>query len=272
MPQINLIPEVLYEPNQPYHYLYDNLPLKNILARISLVNIQTDKNSSMLLGTAGSTGSLSGRLNVSIEEDGSLNSEAVNTSLHNIAYHTDGEKDGVEYVRMKASERAKLALMDSEANILTLQVNDEGPVASGNVEFRNSNSIVFDLQSPNVVKAYSAFPAEAAHRHVYGLLPTHQNPSSPDWKSFLTTSIGTAFIEGSLRVYINGVRIGSGTYVPIFSGSSTPSSWVLFSVSSQNYTTGEFVLNSAIPQSGNSIIIDFDTRMYIPSSSSSSSS
>lgn len=260
MPQINLIPEVLYEPNQPYHYIYDNIPLKNILARISLVNIQTDRNAEMLLGTAGSVGSLSNRLDVSLNDDGSLKTSSVDDCLHSIAHHEDGEKDGVEYVRMTGEERSKLSLIGSEANLLTIQVDDEGVVSSGNVELRSSSTIFFDLTAPNVVRAHSAFPPDVAHRHVYSLVPADHTPApgAPDRKSFLTTALATPYVEGSLRVYINGTRIGDGTYVPIFSGSSTPSSWMLFSVSSEDHEMGSFELNSAVPL-GNDIWIDFDT-------------
>lgn len=272
MPQLNTIPEVLYQPSQPYHYLYDNLPLKNILARINLVNLQTDNNAAMLLGTAGSVGSLSDRLDVSLEEDGSLKPGAVDSALHNIAYHEDGEKDGVEYVRMRAEERSKLSMVESEANFLTIEVGEYGIITNGNVKFSDSSSVEFRLDSPNVIRAHSRLPADAAHRHIYNMEPAHQNTSVHDWKSFMTTALGTPYIEGSLRVYVNGVRIGEGTYAPIFSGSSTPSSWMLFSVDSEDHMAGKFVLNSAIPQPGNNIIIDFDILVGFAGSSSSSSS
>lgn len=265
MPEVNLIPEVLYEPNQPYHYLYDNIPLKNILARINLINIQVDKNVEMLLGTAGSVGSLKNRLDESLNSDGSLKSSSVDSSLHNIAYHNDGEKDGVEYVRMKKDERSKLSLIESEANFISVQVNDEGVLSSGNIELRSSDTVSFELEAPNVIKAHSLLPPDSAHRHEYSIVPAHQNSSgssssSPDWKSFTTTSLSTPYMEGSLRVYINGIRIEpEGTYVPVFSSSSTPDSWMLFSISSEDPALGSFVLNSSIPYPGNSILIDFDT-------------
>jgi hypothetical protein len=285
MPQINLIPEVLYEPNQPYHYLYDNIPLRNILARISLVNIQADKNATMLLGTAGTAGSIANRLDESLNEDGSLRAASIDESMHNIAYHADGTDDaGVEYVRMTGVERSKLSLVESGANLLTIQVGEEGPIESGNVELRSSATIFFDLEAPNVVRAHSSFPPDVAHRHVYDVEPAHQSlgysssssSSGPDWRNFKTTLLGTAYVEGSLRVYINGVRIGSGVRVPVFSGSSTPSSWVLFSVSSESPEEGKFSLNTAVPIPNNNIRIDFDMVVPsvnpFPSSSSSSSS
>lgn len=265
MPQINLIPEVLYEPDSPYHYHYDNIPLRNILARISLVNIQTDQNAEFLRGTAGTAGSLSNRLDASLAGDGSLKAPSVDDAMHSIAHHEDGVKDGVEYVRMRADERSKLSLVDSDANLLTLQVDDEPVLSSGNIEFRSSSTILFSLETPNVIRAHNNLPPDVAHRHVYGAQPAHQTPGSPDWRNFKTTSLGTSYVEGSLRVYINGVRLDSENYVPIFSGSSTPSSWMLFSVSSENPTTGLFSLNASMPYPGNSIRIDFDTSVPMPS-------
>jgi hypothetical protein len=288
MPQINLIPEVLYEPNHPYHYIYDNLPLKNILARISLVNIQTDTNAEMLRGAAGSAGSIGGRLGSSLKEDGSLKDSAVDACGHNIAYHRDGEKDGVEYVRMLADERSKLSLIGSEANLLTMQVDDRPPLTDGNVEFKSSSTIFFELQAPNVVKAHSNFPPDLAHRHEYGVAPLADG--SP--KKFKTPA-NVRYVEGSLRVYINGVRIGPNVRVPIFSSTSAPLctgtqtacvtaianrlslqpvSWVLFSISSQDAAAGTFELNTDIQEPGyNSIFIDYD-RIIPPATSSSSSS
>lgn len=276
MPQLNTIPEVLYEPNQPYHYLYDNIPLRNILARISLVNIQVDRNVAMLLGTAGSTGSLASRLNISLNDDGSLVSEAIDDAEHSIAHHVDGEKDGVEYVRMRADERAKLVLIDSGANNMKVRVDDT-LFEEGELIFQNSPTISFSFENPNIVKAHSAFPTDSAHRHHYGMMPAHvisagssSSSAGPDWRSFMTTSLSTPYMEGSLRVYINGVRIGQGTYVPIFTTSSTPSSWMIFSVSEEDHELGTFSLNSSVPQPNNSIMIDFDTEAPILSSSSSS--
>lgn len=271
MPQINLIPEVLYEPNQPYHYLYDNIPLKNILARISLVNIQADTNAEMLRGLAGSAGSISARLDESLEGDGSLKTSGVDASMHSIAYHEDGEKDGVEYVRMRADERSKLSLIESLANVLTLQVNDEAALSSGNVEFRDSTSVFVTLEPPNVVRIHHKIPADVAHRHQYGQTPA--NVTVGDWQHFMTTTSSTPYMDGSLRVYINGLMIGSGIRVPIFSGSSEPDSWMLFEVSSEDSENGTFELNANIPYPNYNIIkIDFDTVIPMSSSSSSSSS
>lgn len=276
MPQINLIPEVLYEPNQPYHYLYDNIPLKNILARISLVNIQTDTNAEMLRGLAGSAGSISARLGESLEDDGSLKTSAVNDSMHGIDHH----EDGGGYVRMRDDERSKLSLIDDRANELKVRVNNNAlPDEETSVDFRSSSSIFFTLESTNIIRAHHNLPSDMAHRHVYGQTPAHRAPdgsssssSGPDWKHFKTL-LSTPYMDGSLRVYINGVRIGPGVRVPIFTSSTTPASWMLFSVAGEDPETGDFELNSEIPYGGLNIIsIDFEIAIALSSSSSSSSS
>jgi hypothetical protein len=232
MPEINKIPEssCLYNGNQPYHVHYDNLPLKNILKRIELVNYQVDINSDILRGA-----NLSSRL-VSLHDNGKIKTSAVNSSLHNIGHHTDGSYQGIDYVRMKKDERDKLELVNSEANKLYIEIEDKidtssTPVVSeipeyytietGVLKFKSSDTIYFDFQAPTseeigqnvagTIKAYSVFPLNSAHRHYYGLVPEHQDSVSPDYQNYITTSYPAlaSFSEESLRVYVNGVRLGT---------------------------------------------------------------
>ena len=285
MPNINSIPEVLYEPNQPYHYHYDNLPLRNILTRIGLVNVQVDTNTDIIRGAAGTAGSVDARLNVSLGADGTLKVSAVDGVLHGIGHHADGEgPDGVEYVRMTADERAKLALVQSESNRLVVEVEDSLPtvgesvvLSEGTVRLRGSSSIFIDFEAPDTVRFHSAFPPDAAHRHHYSIEPSPLNPSSPDGKNFKTTPIGTKYREGSLRVYLNGVRLSEVPVpVPTYAGSSSSSgvSFVQNSVSDESHTDGTFSLGA--PMSELDVIrIDFDeifSEESVPSPSSSSSS
>lgn len=269
MPEINKIPEVLYQANQPYHFHYDNLPLKNILQRIDLVNAQVDINSDILRGCSGSVGNLANRLDVSINDDGSLKEDAINESLHNIAYHTDGSREGVEYVVMQKSERDKLQLIESEANKLEIQVNDSlyddislGTItlSTGIVKFESSNSILFDFESPNIIKAHSAFPPEAAHKHHYNVVPAHLNSSEPDYINFVTSSVNTAFIAETLRVYINGIRVGTQeVLVPDYDDFSNST---LTKIEDSNPEDGTFTLNRALSEN-DIIIIDFDELLTI---------
>ena len=271
MPDISKVPEVLYQGLQPYHVQYDNLPLANILTRIDLVNNQVDINADILRGANGTVGSLSNRLSVGINDDGTLKYAAVNNVLHNIGYHVDGTYDGVDYVRMKSEERDKLSLIDSEANKLYIEIEDSIPVSAisavsyipsnitvstGTLRFRSTDTVKFDFESPDVIKARSVFPVSSAHQHHYGLAPAHQTPSTPDYKNFMTTSVNTPFMVGTLRVYVNGIRIldTTPTLVPAYSDVST---WTETFISSSTNTNGNFTLNRALA-SNDVIRIDFD--------------
>jgi hypothetical protein len=68
MPRIELIPEVLYNALNPYHVYYDNLPIKNIIARQDMMNSSIDKNTKQILDAVGSAGTLDNRLSASLEE------------------------------------------------------------------------------------------------------------------------------------------------------------------------------------------------------------
>lgn len=283
MPEINKITEVLHDGNQPYHVHFDNLPLKNILTRIDLVNAQVDINSDILRGACGTAGSLNNRLDVSMNDNGSLKYEAVNASLHNIGAHQDGSYEGIDYVRMTAAERDKLSLIQSEANKLYIEIEDMIPISAtissisttpeyvtltnGTLKLKGSDTVIFDFQAPDTLRVHSAFPSHAAHRHNYGIFPAHSNPSGPNYLNFITTSTNTPYVEGSLRVYVNGMRIYSpGEFTPAPSinvPNYDASDWVELYVSSENPNTGEFSLNIAI-SAEDKIIIDFDQALTPP--------
>ena len=302
MPEINKIPEssCLYNGNQPYHVHYDNLPLKNILKRIELVNYQVDINSDILRGA-----NLSSRL-VSLHDNGKIKTSAVNSSLHNIGHHTDGSYQGIDYVRMKKDERDKLELVDSEANKLYIEIEDKidtssTPVVSeipeyytietGVLKFKSSDTIYFDFQAPTseeigqnvagTIKAYSVFPLNSAHRHYYGLVPEHQDSVSPDYQNYITTSYPAlaSFSEESLRVYVNGVRLGnnttnSGVIISVVpssivssGGANVSSNWKQIYVESQNSTSGTFSLNIPLEAGWRNITIDYDQTLISPPTS-----
>jgi len=279
MPNINSIPEVMYEPNQPYHYYYDNLPLRNILTRVGLVNLQVDTNSDLVRGAAGTAGSIDARLNASMEGDGSLKTSAVDSVRHGIGNHTDGPgPDGVVYVRMTEEERTKLSLVESEANRLVFEVEDGHPtvgdvvtISNGPVRLAGSSTVFVDFEAPNTVRMHIAFPPETAHRHHYGMVPAHQTPpgtgSGPDYKNYKTTSLATPYREGTLRVHVNGVRLfESAVPVPNATGASFEPTYV----ANEDWSSGTFGLNRAISES-DVIRIDFDEMFAVETADSSSS-
>lgn len=270
MPEINKITEVLYDGNQPYHVHYDNLPLKNILTRIDLVNAQVDINSEILRGSGGSAGSLDNRLSVSLEENGKLKNSSIDQAIHNIGAHEDGEYDGVEYVRMKQSERDKLDLIQSESNKLEIEIEDaityedaieHITITNGLLKFKSSDSIAMQFTSPDIVSFHSIYSPETAHLHNYEIEPAHQNASSPDYQNFVTTSINTPFKEGTLRVYINGFRISNSPIKVLIGNDPTnSSSWRDIFIQSLNKDDGTFSLSTPIT-SADLILIDFDQEL-----------
>jgi hypothetical protein len=271
MPDISKITDVLYDGNQPYHVHFDNLPLKNILTRIDLVNAQVDINSDILRGACGTVGTLSNRLSVGIRDDGKLKPSAIDDSLHNIGAHEDGTYDGVEYVRMTQSERDKLSNIQPGSNNLELEVEDSISsetqvdhvvIYNGNVKLKASDTIAFQFIAPDTIKAHSKYTLQAAHVHNYQIVPAHTIPSSPDYQNYKTTSVNTAFKEGSLRVYVNGFRLSSSSSVIVLVGDNPliSESWKNLYVQSQSHTQGTFSLSQPI-NSDSVILIDFDQSL-----------
>lgn len=255
MPEISLIPQVLYTGNQPYHVHFDNLPLKNILARIDLVNAQVDINAGILRGSAGTVGNLANRLSVSIEQNGDLVVEAVDNALHNIAYHTDGEKDGIEYVRMTQDERDKLSLIESEANALNIEfelISTTSLFTTGTCRFIETDTVSYEFESPDKIKINTVFPAAAAHQHYYDVTPIHSIPSGPNYTDFETA---TSFVDGSLVVYVNGIRLSSTDSIRVPDADDVDT-WTLTTVDFLDADAGEFSLNRAL-NSNDIIRIDY---------------
>lgn len=262
MPRIELIPEVYYNPLDPYHHYYDNKPLVNIIERQGLINTAVDLNTEDLKNAAGNQGTLANRLNQSIDEDGSIKLAAIDELLHNIGAHTDGSYDDgdglISYVRMKNEERDKLELIDDEANNFAIEVETPSVTQifdNGVLTLAESDTVVFEILGGNIVKAHSAFPAAAAHQHYYDITPVHANISSPDYTNYKVTSMSTPYMANSLRVYINGVKLSTSTsiYVP---SPALGDNWYLTTYTADE-ANGTFELSRAIDIT-DVIRIDFD--------------
>lgn len=260
MPRTELIPDVLYDGNFPYHYEYDNLPIKNILEKINIINNAVDVNSQILRDAAGNQGSLSNRLDQSIEFDGNLKEEAINQTLHNIGAHSDGVYDDgngpIDFVRMKKAESDKLATISSNASAIQIQfdiISNTVLFKDELVEFENSDEISWELTAPNKIKPRLNLTT-TPHQHFYDLIPVHSNLSTPDYINYKVNSISSSFTEGSLRVYINGIRItDQGILVP--DGSNVE---LMISTSfTADFENGTFSLNRAL-STDDVIRIDFD--------------
>jgi hypothetical protein len=258
VPRIELIDPVYYQPNDPYHWEIDNLPLKSILSRQNLINLALDNVIQEMRDAIGTQGSVANRLNQSIDEDGRLKSSAIDMALHSIEEHTDTD----DYVRMTKSQSDRLDLMADGATNVALRVyTDEDSFVdfdAGVVEFQHSTTITATVDSPNIVKLHMAFPTEAAHQHFYGIEPLPVDSLDPDYINYKVNSTPTPYIEGTLRVQINGIRIFSDAevYAP---GSLVSDAWTLLSFT-EDADNGLFELSAAITED-DVIRIDFDRAL-----------
>lgn len=279
MPDLGAIPVPQYNADQPYHWEYDNLPLKALADRDEIINGEVDAHSKILRDCNGTQGTLANRLAQSIDEDGNLLTTAVDETLHNIAEHTDGSKtvldaelddyialgfpslaNPVSFVRMLDAERAKLANIADDATNMTISVEaisnivlfEEGPM-----RLVNSTSIQWEVEAPDKVSAVLAISTDFAHRHYYDLtpimIPTDDVVPVLN-KLYKVTSIATPYTEDSLRVYINGIRLSKE--FPVYFPNSSVSAWSL-NTYTEDFDAGTFTLSAPIADE-DIIQIDFD--------------
>jgi hypothetical protein len=252
VPDIENIPVPLYDPLDVYHHITDNRPLRGLIERQEAINSTVDDNSEILRESVGTQGTLANRLAQSLEDDGSLKTSAIDAALHSIESHEDNDT----YVRMLAAERDKLTLVSDDATALKILV-DTTTFDDQTVEIIDSDTVTWSIEAPNKIKADLAFPASAAHAHFYDRTPVQVAVDNfANWK---TTSVSTPFVEDTLRVYINGIRISTtdSLYVPDFAG--PPTTWTLTTFT-PNAAAGTFALNREITEA-DIIRIDFDTSL-----------
>ena len=280
MPDISSISIPRYKASDPYYYAYDNKPLDAIEQIISLINTQTDLNTQAILESGGSY-TLSQRLNISLYDNGDLKQSAINNALHNIGHHTDGTytvssseltayqsnypsvANPVPFVRMLQAERDRLETVDDNANHLEIDVEDNNSsttvtYSTGTITLKPSSTVVWNVGGiyPNQeISAEVTTSLTNSHEHYENTVPLSYS-LTPDYKTYLVN--GPAFMTGSLKIYINGVRIfpsPNSTYAP----SSDPSlPWGLNSYT-EDGNTG-FTLTNAITQD-DIIIVDFTVAL-----------
>tara|TARA_Y100000034_G_scaffold38278_3_gene47051 strand:- start:6797 stop:7582 length:786 start_codon:yes stop_codon:yes gene_type:complete len=258
MPRIQLVDVPLHDPLDPYHFRFDNMPLQALITRQEIINDAVDINKQIMTESIGTQGTLANRLAQSIADNGDLKTAAVDDAQHSIENHTDNSS----FVRMTKSERDKLALVDDEANELTLRIEFDDAISSDDIAFNTGEVIIEDtstvkweVAAPNKLRANLGFPIAAAHQHFYDLKPVHQNTVSPDFKNYKVTTVSTAFVDGALRIYINGTRISEFEDVYVPDAITDTQSLIKFTPSA---SAGTFVLSKAITDD-DVIRIDFDT-------------
>ena len=254
MPNIDSIQPVYYDSLDPYNVHFDNLPLRNIVERQEAINRTVEAQWQYFMGASGTSGSLTNRLNQSLNDDGTLSVGAIDLAMHNIANHTDGAYDYgtsiISYVRMTTNERAKLSLIGDESNNITINVETPSvivPFESGAITFVQSDAITWAVTSSNEISANLTFAVAALHRHYCDQTPVHTTPMDPDYQNYSVYYGATEFVDGSLSVYINGIRISSDSsaYIYVPDTSTEGGDWI-FTYFTPSPTTGAFVLNRAI--------------------------
>ena len=241
MPDITLVPIPKYQPLDPYHFEIDNLPIEAIEDQIFLVNAQVDINQNDIESSIGSAGSLANRLNQSLKGSGKLKTAAVDTALHSISSHTD---DG-GFVRMTDAERSKLSLVESQATRVsialdTISTTYTWPSFDTTFTVTDSDTIAWRVESGEVL-------AETTFAKSLITIPSYDvTPVQVSGTLYKTTSADTAYKAGTLRVYVNGLRLSEAG--PALGG---------FYYTETTPASGTFTFNSA-PGISDVVRIDFD--------------
>jgi len=282
MVDLSRLPTPEYTAQNPYHYTYDNIPIKQLAERDVLINNELENVSNIIRSGAGTQGNIANRIDQSIDENGDLRPYAVDESLHNIAEHTDGSKsedfgtlsyinttlgfssvvNPVSYVRMLDVERSKLNLIAEEATDIDFKVvtpSSTITIPEGTISFEASDNIYWEITGPSgpsmpyVLKPMLGIGTTYFHNHYYNVEPITAN-----YIDYTVNSISTPYIEGSLRVYINGISINdsASVYVPT---SDPTDPWVQNKFTS-DYANGSFALDIALT-SNDIIRIDFDISL-----------
>jgi hypothetical protein len=106
---------------------------------------------------------------------------------------------------------------------------------------------------PYVLKPILGIGTTYFHNHYYNVEPITSN-----YIDYTVTAISTPYIEGSLRVYINGISINdsASVYVP----TSDPTDPWVQNKFTPDYANGSFALDIALT-SNDIIRIDFDISL-----------
>lgn len=259
MPNLDIHPVPRYEPQTPYHHIADNAPIDALVRRIDVVNAQVDIDANILRESIGSQGTLANRLAQSMNDDGSIKSVAIDNALHKISEHLDA--DG--YVRMTIYERAKLSMIADEATKFGITFNTISGIISFNegINIEPSDTIHWRYQD-GAVYADNAFPSSVRHIHYYNINPVSVNLITPDFINYKTTSVSTPYKAGSLRIYLNGIRLSENATVdvPVWNGTAYVPTAYTYSEDDDVggiVTSGLFAMSPAIDEDI-VIFIDFD--------------
>jgi hypothetical protein len=208
-----------------------------------------------------------------------VTTSAIDQALHSIAEHEDGSKNvdsfqlqdyvdlgfpeltnPIEFVKMLKAERDKLSGISNAATDFTVSIESNGVEVlyeSGNLEMLESDTIKWEIVGPNQARPVLGFSVEYAHRHYYNQIPNSiPNEENIDYKKFEASPY--PFIEGSLRVYVNGVRLNDE--FSVYHPNLNPLAPWKLNTYIPNHTNGTFELDVALTEY-DIIQVDFDIQV-----------
>jgi hypothetical protein len=273
----------LYKPSDPYHYDFDNKPIKSLVERDKILLGLITRNTKVLKDSAGDLGELPIRIDQSIDSLGNLKTESIDVADHNIANHVDGRREITEdeisyyeslgysipnnpkFVRILQEERDKLSQIESQANSLKISVEQQDgdyyTFENGIVKLQNTDTIECEVTCDNSIKFHSKFPVDVAHQHYYGVEPVSDN--NQDYKIHGIPK----FKKYTLRVFVNGFRIQLceqdcenrtfSSYPTFYSGSVMWKSLFF----EENGDNASFSLSEPLNDT-DQILVDYDVQLY----------
>jgi len=253
MPDLSGIPVRRHQPLDPYDHVHDNQPIDDLTAQVDSVNDSVESMRAILASAIGSQPDLATRLAQSLEADGDLITSAVDDALHSIEAHEDTD----DFVRMTAAERAKLDLVAANATRLAVLVpfaGDDDPTTfdDGNVEFVESDTVQF-REDDGKIAFDIKIPISSKHIHYYDVTPV-----TSDRVNYTVNGVPTAYKAGSLRVYVNGIRLSTTATVTVpVTGVATSLLYAEGDDTAGVVTDGDFNLNLAVGVA-DVVRIDFD--------------
>jgi hypothetical protein len=176
--------------------------------------------------------------------------------------------NGDFYVIMKNSERANLnAILNGLTPINNLSVftgtisnTTEVDFINTKVQFQPSAAFTWTVTDGNQIAAQFTY-AGSLHQHNYEVTPTTSD-------GITYTVPGGIFLDGTLRVFVNGVRIFSTNSVPVPSYNLTSGvpTWRTINIAFENSSAGTFSVlvngNPTTPLTNNDVIrVDFDNQL-----------
>ena len=189
----------------PYDSDKANEPIEDLHAMIQIVNAESGSNASILNDAKGDTGSLAARLDVSLNPDGSIKSDAIdNVPIDNIDFEAEGAP--TDRVLPTRADLDKINGVQSEANKFTVQIGNS-EIFAGNVILNPGKTVVMTPRRRSdgviVIDIDTVFAGDRIHEH----------RNYQECKAFAGSGVAMIPnkddnpIPGTMRVFLNGMML-----------------------------------------------------------------